>query len=300
MTQAKRPVIVGLSGGLGNQLFQYAAGRSLSLKLNVPLELDISWFKGCSDRNYALGSFNVSATLRERNLCFPDFLKYLESRISRRYAPRRMDVPLYREPHFPFDPGFERIRHSVFLEGYWQSESYFKEYAEIIRADLCLVKPLPDPCRGVMDKIRASDAICLHVRRGDYVKNPVTAQTHGTCSPDYYHQGVTKLIDGLEHPQCFVFSDDPAWVRENIELPCSSTVVDLNSGDDVHWDLALMAECKHFVIANSSLSWWGAWMGNFKDKRVIAPLSWFKDGKDTKDLIPATWERLSCHSLKTQ
>ncbi|AUG54567.1 alpha-1,2-fucosyltransferase [Thalassospira marina] len=292
MAQLKTPVVVGLSGGLGNQMFQYAAGRSLALKLNVPLELDISWFKGCLDRNYALDMFNVSATLREHKSSLPDFLQNFETRMSRRYARRRMGVPIYREPHFHFDPNFETIENPVFLEGYWQSERYFRKYAETIHADLRLRKPIPEACQNVMNDVRSSNAICVHVRRGDYVNNPEAARTHGVCSLDYYRRAVSTLCYGLENPQCFVFSDDPKWVHENIVLPCCTTVVDFNDSNNVHWDLALMAACKHFVIANSSLSWWGAWLGNARDKRVIAPMIWFKDDKDTKDLIPATWERL--------
>ncbi|WP_412778172.1 alpha-1,2-fucosyltransferase [Thalassospira lucentensis] len=293
MAKGKGTVVVGLSGGLGNQIFQYAAGRALSLKLNAPLELDVSWFSKRSDRSYALEPFRVSGRLRRSLPHLPSFFSQLESRVARRYALKRMGVCVYREPHFHFDSAFEAITQPVYIEGYWQSPRYFAKYANIIQDDLCLEKPLPDQCRRVMEDIKNSDAICLHVRRGDYITDPIAARTHGACSLSYYQDGVMRLLGGLSRPKCFLFSDDPHWVRDNINLPCEATVVDINGSDEAHRDLVLMASCRHFVIANSSLSWWAAWLGQAADKRVVAPLNWFKSAdKDTSDLIPMGWERI--------
>ncbi|WP_417536685.1 alpha-1,2-fucosyltransferase [Methylophaga sp.] len=286
-------MVVGLSGGLGNQLFQYAAGRALSLRLNVPLELDVSWFSGRTDRNYALQPFKINGAIRKRHVWLPNFLIRTESRISRRFALNRMTVPIYREPHFHFDAGFEKLQHPVFLEGYWQSPRYFEKYVDFIRSDLTLAEPLPAQCQSMLMEIQKSDAICLHIRRGDYVSNRRVAGTHSSCSLDYYWEAVMHVMSGLFRPKCFLFSDDHVWVRNNINLPCEFVVVDINTSGEAYRDLVLMSECRHFVIANSSLSWWAAWLGSYCGKRVVAPSNWFKDKrKNTKDLIPAEWEQL--------
>jgi len=290
MSQA---VIVGLSGGLGNQMFQYAAGRALSLRLQVPLRLDLSWYANRKDRKYALADFAIHAEIAACPLPVPPLLQGLESRVSRRWSRNRSGVPIFREPHFHFSPAFSELVRPVYLEGYWQSERYFDSYRDVIAADFTLPGELPQRCLPVQEEIRAKDAICLHVRRGDYVSNPITASVHELCSLEYYQQGASLVAGGLSNVHGFVFSDDPVWAREHFRVPFPTTVVEVNGPDEAQWDLHLMASCKRFVIANSSLSWWAAWLGSSPDKRVVAPVKWFKtDGRSTIDLIPADWTRI--------
>lgn len=293
MNHSNEAVVVGLSGGLGNQIFQYAAGRALSLRLGAPLKLDTSWFTGQKNRTFALDPFAIAGeTCTSRSLT-PHWFKPFESKVSRRLFTSRMGAKIFREPHFHFSASFEDISSPIFLEGYWQSPRYFQEATAHIQNDLEILGTVPSPCQAMLEAIQSSQSICMHVRRGDYVSSAITAKTHGTCSQDYYIQGITSLIKDMVSPRCFVFSDDPEWVRENVTLPCSMTVVDINSGDEAHWDLFLMSACDHFLIANSSLSWWGAWLGRNINKRVIAPRNWFLDSdKDTRDLIPQKWERI--------
>ncbi|MFM8314005.1 MAG: alpha-1,2-fucosyltransferase [Deltaproteobacteria bacterium] len=288
-----KSVIVGLSGGLGNQLFQYAAGRSLSLRLNAPLKLDLSWFLGRTDRFYALAPFAVSGATCIDRFPFSNMAKALSSRISRKLFFSRMGVPIRREPHFHFDPFFENIQEPCFLEGYWQSEAYFEMYQEQILQDFNLIEPVPERCKAVAEEIKNFDAICVHVRRGDYISNPKAAKLYGICSVVYYQTAVRHLGETVKNPKCFIFSDDLAWVKNSLQLPFETKIVDINSAESAHWDLYLMAQCKHFVIANSSLSWWGAWLGKALDKKVVAPSRWFLlDDKTDRDLIPKRWERL--------
>lgn len=296
MSGAQSGIVVGLSGGLGNQMFQYATGRALSLRLNVPLALDLSWFAGRQDRTYALAPFAISATLIG---CVDDSVHWqgrwmkLVDRVVRRLAPRRRGVPVCREKFFHFDSSVLELSAPVCLDGYWQSERYFSDAREVIAADFVLKYPMEGVSRNMLERICASDAICVHVRRGDYVTNPVAGAVHGLCQLDYYQQGVQSVIDGMAAPHCFVFSDDPEWVRANLHLPVPTTIVDFNAGNMAHEDLRLMAACKRFVIANSSFSWWGAWLCADPDKRVVAPRKWFQDElKDTRDLIPESWARL--------
>ncbi len=294
MAVAMSPAVtVGLSGGLGNQMFQYAAGRALSLRLGAPLVLDSTWFPGHKNRPYGLGNFLIQAKVQSCELPVPDVLKSLESRISRKWGRTRMGVEIFREPHFHFSSKFLELKNPVYLEGYWQSERYFDTCRDVIASDFELRDELPRACLGIRDEILSTDAVGIHIRRGDYVSDPATARVHELCPPDYYAKGVALATSGLARPHGFVFSDDPVWARANFSAQIPTTFVDVNPPGDVHFDLHLMAACRNFVIANSSLSWWAAWLGGPPDKRVVAPQNWFKaPGKNTADLIPSGWLRI--------
>lgn len=293
MKSKEGPVIVGLSGGLGNQMFQYAAGRALSVRLGCSLLLDLSWFFGAHQRQFALSPFNIIAEQRLAWPMLPQSAQREISRFSRRFAPRIMGVPVFRESRFHYMPSFSSLKSSVFLEGYWQSQRYFSEIRPQLLEEFSLNQLMPSASIAVLDAIQTSDAICVHVRRGDYVSNPAAAKVHGICSRDYYQKAVAELINDLQNPHCFIFSDEPAAVMEAFSFDCPVTVVDINGPTEVHFDLSLMAACKHFVIANSSLSWWGAWLGAHNEKRVIAPEKWFlTEQKNTKDLLPDNWLRI--------
>lgn len=292
MTGLQQPVVVGLSGGLGNQMFQYAAGRSLSFRLGVPLVLDLSWFDGQSERQFALSPFRIEAVQHLQHPWLLPRSRAMATRLSRRWLPRIMGVPVWREPHFHFSSDFASLPGPVYLEGYWQSERYFRDIRSLLLKEFALREPLPTSCAKLLEEISECDAICVHVRRGDYLSNPVAAKVHGTCSVDYYRTGVEELCQGLARPRCFIFSEDPAWVRASLAFDCPVTVVDVNGPEDAHLDLALMAACRHFLIANSSLSWWGAWLGDHPGKKIIAPARWFlTSDKDTRDLLPESWQR---------
>ena len=160
----------------------------------------------------------------------------------------------------------------------------------MIASDFALQEELPGKCRNIREKIQATDAIGIHVRRVDYVSDPATARVHALCPAEYYERGIDLAASGLAHPHGFVFSDDPDWARANFSLPIPTTFVNINPPEDAHLDLYLMAACRNFVIANSSLSWWAAWLGSEPGKRVVAPKSWFKTCEiTTTDLIPMGW-----------
>jgi len=292
MIKHGKSVVVGLSGGLGNQMFQFATGRSLAVRLKVPLIFDLSWFAGQVDRRFALYPFRIEAECCSQNLWLWPSGRAIASRFARRWLPRIMGVPVWREPHFHYAYGFDALKEAVFLEGYWQSERYFREIRSLLKEEFSLREPMPPASIKLIEEINACDAICVHVRRGDYLNNPVAAKLHGTCSVNYYRTGIRELCQGLASPHCFVFSDDPTWVRESMEIDCPMTVVDMNGPNDAHLDLMLMSACDHFLIANSSLSWWGAWLGSHTEKKVIAPERWFlTPDKDTRDLLPESWQR---------
>lgn len=289
-------VIVGLSGGLGNQMFQYATGRALSLRLEIPLFLDLSWFEWAEDRKFALIPFAISANLLPPDGNFKQVkstFRKISQKIAHHFFTRRLGAKVFKERYFHFDPSVLKLTESVYLDGYWQSEKYFADFASTVADDFSLKTPISRQSAEILEKISDSDAICLHVRRGDYVSSATASATHGLCSIDYYMQALSYVVEGSVNPHCFVFSDEPEWVRENLHFPIPTTIVDFNGANMAHEDLRLMIACKHFIIANSSLSWWGAWLGRYPYKKVVAPNQWFKDDtRDTKDLIPSGWIRL--------
>ena len=199
----------------------------------------------------------------------------------------------YREPHYHFDPALAELKPPILLDGYWQSERYFAGVAGTLRRELTPHEPLDDANARLADEIQNVNAISLHVRRGDYVGNPHTNAYHGTCSLDYYYQAVAHIADRVERAHLFVFSDDHQWTVDNLRLNLPTTYVTANPASRGFRDMQLMSMCRHHVVANSSFSWWGAWLNAKGGKIVVAPKQWFaQSDNDTRDLIPSDWVRL--------
>jgi hypothetical protein len=297
-------IIVRLSGGLGNQMFQYAAGRQLAHLLGSGLKLDTSLFDtpapGDTPRRFELGGYAISAgmaTGEERRICrelgrikVTPLFRLLQR--CGRY-PSRGGIRYYRELGFRFDCRLETLPDNLCLEGFWQSEKYFSSIGDIIRQELTPLKELSGHNARLAERIAATNSVSLHIRRGDYVSNPAAMSYHGTCTLEYYAGALELIARRVERPHLFVFSDDPAWAAENLKCAMPTTFVDHNDADNGQDDLELMRRCRHNIIANSSFSWWGAWLNEHPGKTVIAPLRWFREpGVDTRDLIPEGWLRL--------
>lgn len=286
-------VIVRLEGGLGNQLFQYAAGRSLALATGRELLLDPSAYREDPLRAYQLEHFAIAARpLRRGDV---PLFRLRRSRLGA-ILPRRARVEIVREafparvPVWPEAP--VEGAGTPYLIGYWQSERYFAAIADTIRREV-RVNAAPEGRNArVLDEIAAGDAVAIHVRRGDYVSNPVATAYHGLCGLEYYEAAIRRLAGSVPRPHCFVFSDDLDWVRANLETGHPTTFVGHNT--DTPWeDLRLMAACRHFIVANSSFSWWGAWLGEWPGKQVIAPARWFRaDHGGEGEIVPSEWLRL--------
>ncbi len=288
-----------LIGGLGNQLFQYAAARSLAKLHRTTLKLDITAFEHYKLHKYSLNPFRI----REEFASIEEIAKIKGSSASglAKIALRmnRKFNPYYRESIFsetdlrPFDPRIVKTPKHVYLDGYWQSEKYFVDVQEIIRREFT-VKCEPDPeSRRIADKIAGTQSVNIHVRRGDYVSDARTNQVHGTCSLDYYKRCVNCIVGKVPSPHFFVFSDDPSWVAQNLRLEHPTTFVSHNDASKNYEDLQLMSMCKHHIIANSSFSWWGAWLCTSPGKVVFAPQQWLNRPEyETCDLIPAEWYRM--------
>lgn len=292
MTKQAKKVTVALAGGLGNQMFQYAAGMALADRLNCELSLDVTWFTPENRRSFALRSFKIFGEDVINWSYWPPYLRQIFYRVARKWFREIGGLPVWRESHFHYMSGFKEINEPVFLVGYWQSEKYFSHLRPLLLEQFCLRNELPRSSQFILEKILSVDSICVHVRRGDYLSNSTASKIYGTCSLEYYKESVLEIRTGLLRPHCFIFTDDPEWVDMNLKLDCPSTLVNVNSSSEAIYDLVLMASCKHFVIANSSLSWWGAWLSQNPDKLVIAPERWFIDSRnDTRDLLPSAWLR---------
>lgn len=286
-------IVARLSGGLGNQFFQYAAARRLANVHKAELLLESSWFgENCSRttaRGYELFRYPIAARLMtKQDVRWPS--SYTGKILKRLPLPRRLR--LYRETDFRFDPAVLRLPDQVFLDGYWQSQGYFSDVAEMIRAELT-----PTISMGAADGLTAemilgTNSIAVHVRRGDYVTLSTAARTHGTCSLDYYREAIRVVSAKTESPSFFVFSDEPDWCRSNLRIDGPTQYVTHNTADAAFQDLRLMSMCRHQIIANSSFSWWGAWLNVNRTKIVIAPKRWFLTFRDSSDLIPDAWLRI--------
>lgn len=289
-------IVSRLQGGLGNQMFQYAAGRALALRVGTELKLDLTSYERSTLRSYALEPFPIRAGIADRREVERLTRPSRPVRIARRLLGREPRPPRshVREPDLTFHPGILELSDGVYLDGYWQSERYFAGAADAIREELRPPEPATGRGRELAAAIgRAGESISLHVRRGDYVSSPVAREMLGPCSVDYYRRAVERLAERLAEPAVFVFSDEPEWARAHLELPVPVTVVDHDGGGSAHEDLALMSLCRHHVIANSSFSWWGAWLGRHPGGTVIAPARWFaREDLSSHDLVPERWLRL--------
>ena len=191
-----------------------------------------------------------------------------------------------------YQPQIFSHRNHMYLAGTWASEKYFESVSGEIREQFALAQPPDDDNRRMLDEIKSSEAICVHVRRGDYVSIPETNRRHGLCTLDYYNRSLKYISERTANPVVFIFSDDPDWVKENLRPAQKTFYVTHNFGRQNYQDLRLMSACRHFIIANSTFSWWGAWLSDHPEKIVIAPQSWTADSSRMDDPIPERWIRL--------
>ena len=286
-------IVMRVKGGLGNQMFQYAAGRALALDTDQPLALDLRHYGRAREHGYGLDRFKIAhKALADQDL--PPVARkrpfaYALARLTGRMP------PLVQEKSLAFDPDIAGLDGPAWLEGYFQSERYFARHADTIRRELTpLAAPDPENARW-LEQISADPlAVSLHVRRGDYVRNAKFAAQHGSCTPKYYTRALEHVTRQLgTEPVIYAFSDDPDWVRGNLDLPAQIKVVGHNDASRNIEDLRLMSACRHHIVANSSFSWWGAWLNPRADKIVAAPAMWFADPATVNpDIWAQGWTRI--------
>jgi hypothetical protein len=293
-------VVVQLIGGLGNQMFQYALGRSLAITRGDSLLLYVGNLSSSfriggapqpDARSFGLDVFDIAADITT--------LEKLQSE-------RANVIWTVTESGFGFFPEVLtecRNHHNLGLVGWWQSEQYFLENAEHIRSDFTFKASYNSPYpASLIAEIVQSDSMCVHVRRTDILK---TENTKGPVELEYYGRAIETMRERARVSRAFVFSDDIAWCKEQEQLSLSvpTTFVSSEAPDQLHPadDLHLMSLCKHFVIANSTYSWWAAWLGKAAEKVVITPRRWFRNEDPSfngdsyltsADLVPSTWLRI--------
>jgi len=291
-------IISQIIGGLGNQMFQYATGRALSLAHGQSLKLDISGFVGYGlHQGFELQRVFACPVEIASEAELHRILGWQAAPVIKRVLARHQMAAFRRrgfvvEPHFQYWPGIKQAPQNSYLMGYWQSEKYFQGMAAIIRADFTFIAPLMDKNADIALRIAQVNAVSLHVRRGDYVSNAKTTATHGLCALEYYQAAIRHIATQVKTPHFFVFSDDIAWVKKHLEINFPCQYVDHNQGAESYNDMRLMSLCQHHIIANSSFSWWGAWLNQNTNKIVIAPKNWFANSNDVKDLFPQDWVTL--------
>jgi hypothetical protein len=279
-------------------MFQYAAGLRLSLKTGVPLILDTTYLndrfprRNFTPRSYSLDVFQLEpkfTTLSKasRHLPIPGFWLALDAigSVGRIVREKYSDS---------FDSAVLQASGRAQLVGHWQSEKYFADVEEDVRCAFRFRRPLIGTAAEVAARIDSADSVSLHVRRGDYVafKN-VKAIMGETTSSGYYDKAIAAIAGRIKNPTFFVFSDDIAWCKENIKIDFPVFYLDSESAgakDENH--LELMSRCKHNIIANSTFSWWGAWLNRNPEKIIIAPEQWYRDGRPSDAIIPESWIKI--------
>lgn len=279
-------IVTKLNGGLGNQLFEYACARSLQIKNNDCLFLDVEGFKR-SPRHYSLEPFFI-----------PDDVKILPESKSKKLLFLQAVSKISRNLAFKLGPLFgayiwksseyrpisvPNTKHGVlYLYGYWQSEKYFHENSDIIKAELHVKTEMSEDSKMLLDDVMRDNSVCVHIRRGDYV---TCGFLH--CDEAYYNRGMNYIKKC--NPDCnfIVFSDDISWVRNNMKFENPVKFIDANIPD--YEVLRLMYLCKHFVISNSSFSWWASYLSDNENKIVVAPEYWLPENKSNRSMYLDNW-----------
>jgi hypothetical protein len=273
-------IIVEISGGLGNQFFQYAAGRALAKKLDCNLALDTSFYARQTLRKYELSDFNINAReATKREIRNAGGSRGAFSRLVRRLGFDRKVFPQYIKEleSFNYMSEINDAKSGTYLKGYWQNFRYFNNIQEELYTELNAKRPLSMSGERFLTDIKRSESVSIHVRRGDYVEDETVASIHGLCTMDYYKSCILYIQKYVDKPVFFVFSDDIAWCKENFKFLTGVIFVE-NTESGIE-DLQLMKLAKHNIIANSSFSWWAGWLNENSNKIVIAP-------KDSLKKIP--------------
>lgn len=291
-------IVVRLRGGLGNQMFQYALGKRIAHEFNTTLKLDLTSLLKTYDselvtnRDYQLDIFNLEPSF----LIQPNLLRQLD-KLGLNFVSqflkgiKLLGIKTYKEKTFTVEDWLiKNAKDNTLYSGYWQSESYFEAAENELRKDFEFKESLSQQAQDLYDKIASVNAVCVHMRRGDYVGN----QAFNGSNLDYFYNAAAHINRQTERPHFFVFSDDPEWCKENVKFEQDFTVIDYQTKKvKFKEDLQLMSSCQHFIMSASSFSWWAVWLSNKKGNIVIAPEPWFLNSfNDERDLVSKDWVRL--------
>ena len=285
-------VFVRLEGRLGNQLFQYAAARAVAIKNNSELLLDTRETTEVGGKwQYSLKHFNINARIAKPCELPPHRSKKIRNKLWRLYGKK---IKHLREQghNILHNEKILSANSNCYLEGYFQSEKYFFDIKHILRQELVFTSPPLQHNVIMLKQIVTQNAISLHIRRGDYLA-PFWSSYFAKCGNNYYDAAITHIAKHVKSPIFYIFSDDPKWVKDNMQLEYPMIISENNQNELAYEDLRLMSSCKHNIIANSTYSWWGAYINSNPNKIVIAPQSWYSsNGADNPDIVPQSWHRI--------
>ena len=293
----RRKVIAALSGGLGNQMFQFAAARAFACRVDLPLELALDAYQYYKQHNgfelHSVFPRTRSFEARDSGWLAPVVARYrlISSKLG--IAPFSNSEYFFESsPAYSIDIQKIGVR-DVVMYGYWQDDNYFKSIREELLADLCFTMPEDPQNLELLNQIEYPESVSVHVRRGDYVSNKSAASVHGVLSLDYYRRAIDLIRSQTNDPKFYIFSDDVSYCRENIlPLVPEATIVNHNTGRKSAYDMFLMSKCRFNIIANSSFSWWAGWLNNCPDSQVIAPVKWYADSHKENMILPDSWVRI--------
>jgi hypothetical protein len=290
-----KKIVCAVLGGIGNQMFQFAAAKALALKHSAKLYLDLRGFDSYAlhngyelNRVFGVDAMGVTSEQLQADLGIfttPIALKLLKRPIFSSLRPRSLAI----EPTLQYWEELEELALPIYMMGYWQSDRYFSVVAPSIRETFRFKLPLAGLNADIAEEIRHCNSVAIHVRRGDYISHKKTSQIMSHCSMDYYKQAISHIESAVRQPVFFIFSDDPDWVATNFTFLDRKTLVSHNKSENSYIDMQLMSCCQHQIIANSSFSWWAAWLNEYPEKKVIAPAQWFAFQEAPKDLYPEPW-----------
>jgi len=288
-----------LQGGLGNQMFQYAIARALSERYQVNFVLDTSYFndqpENSTQRQFQLELLNIKRA-PYNSAPFPKKLSRFQKLMQGIFS--KGPFVFYQKNAFDFDLALfnlKNIKHrKLYLSGYWQGFKYIANIHQILQQELQLYGEISSHYQHFLKDIIESESVMLHIRRGDYVNSPSAAEFHGALSLDYYLRAIEAVLAKLPNAHFFIFSDDLSWAKEMLPKKLQLTFVEhLKNEGDAAQELQLMRACKHHIIANSSLSWWGAWLKQDQSGFVYAPDRWIADPEiNLANILPPHWQKL--------
>jgi len=268
-------IIVNLTGGLGNQMFQYALGRHLALKNNVDLKYHFTNALFNTQRKFELGVFSIKASraskqeLKNLGVFQNRIINRIFYLIDERIGLNINDKIITDRHPDKFNPSIFSFKDNIYLQGYWAHEEYFKSITNILRRDFTFRNKIDDKNKQIINFMKKSNSVSIHVRRSDYISNKRNRLKF--VGLEYYSKSIKRISKIANDPVFFVFSDDIAWCKENFKFLDRAYFIDHNLGKESHKDMQLMSECKYNIIANSTFSWWAAWLNKNENKIVIKP-----------------------------
>lgn len=284
-------IVIEASGGLGNQMFQYALYKKLEF-MNKDVVWDTSFFRSKQDlRELEIGVFGVQyRSISDKEVACIRGYGYQDSIIDKiKYKLKPSKYLIYRDTIECFQPEVLEME-DVYLCGYWQSERYFKDIREQVLQEFTFPTGVVKSKEELTNQMQAENSVSIHIRRSDYLTEQNLKVYGNICTEKYYNNAIRYIEEMVEYPHYYVFTDDLAWARENFQGD-EYTIISGNRGRDSYIDMYLMSQCKYNIIANSSFSWWGAWLNRNPDKQVLAPKKWFHN-HEKEEIVCEDWIRI--------